>query len=454
MYNFEELDRQFAIIQKANQVKLKKLKNGINISSQAKLSLIDDIDSLLEKDRLVCKDSSNEIDCIIKLLNNKEKTQKNIKIPDSEIKSWNKFVHESVKFLNQNNIKISELNTYSLLSTEELKKINDDFVKPFEELKWDSWDYGFVLLAGIVGIATDLLIAKIPKTLDNGVFKGQRGSELTEKLSNIKLPERWQKSLENFAKVPYDNTGGGDHRIDTFGHDPVLGLIFGVIDIFRGTSTSLKNGLIEISKVSEPTNLITSFVKEFAHLLSDISTSKGLPVPFSSLIRMCKFGEFYGPTGKKRTISDLSLWMYHNGYDLRHFITMSITPATIEIILRTYIMIRHYFEKNELKFKLANNPKYRSMLLMAHAIACAGNAGKIYYYGGNPLALNYAEWIAFIRYLLPSIKYWLKDKHIIKLNHFLEINRKGWDKLNYNNDKLIESKYFDNIDLVILGKIN
>lgn len=452
MVGITELDKQFAIVQKANQIKLNELKKEISNSSNTKLKFAEEIDSLLKKDKIIYNDDLKELDLILETKNDVEFKRTKIKTSDSEKESWEKSVLESVVFLKNHNIDVSKLNTYSLLSAKELKKINDDFIKPFEELKWDIWDYGFVTLAGIIGIATDFLIVKIPKTIKSGVYKGQEGSKLTENLNNIKLPKNWQKSLSEFAKVPYDNSGGADHRIDTIGHDPVLGLIFGTIDIFRGSATTMKKGVLEINRVSEPANLIIALLKQLAHLLSDVTTSKGIPVPFSSLIRLCNFGEFHGPTGKKRTLSDLALWMYHNGYDLRHFVTMSITPATIEIILRAYIMIRHYFEKDELKFKIANSPKYRSMLLVAHAIACAGNAGKIYFYGGNPLALNYAEWIALVRYLIPSIKYWLKDKHINKLNHYLELNRKGWDNLVFEKNDTFENKYFDKLDVVVLGQ--
>ena len=63
----------------------------------------------------------------------------------------------------------------------------------------------------------------------------------------------------------------------------------------------------------------------------------------------------------------------------------------------------HYYEKGENKILLANDPKYRTMLLSAHAVASAANAGKVILHQGNPLAVNYAEWLALIRYLLPSM---------------------------------------------------
>ena len=57
-------------------------------------------------------------------------------------------------------------------------------------------------------------------------------------------------------------------------------------------------------------------------------------------------------------------------------------------------------------------PKYRMMLLAAHAIAAVGNAGKIALYEGTPLAINVAECTALFRHLVPSLKYWLFDKNV------------------------------------------
>lgn len=89
----------------------------------------------------------------------------------------------------------------------------------------------------------------------------------------------------------------------------------------------------------------------------------GLPAPFMSLLQSIN-GRHFGTEG--HTLGEVGRWMYLNGYDLRHFLVSGITPATIEIILRAYVMLRHYSEKGEVKFSLSSNPKYRSMLLAAH----------------------------------------------------------------------------------------
>jgi len=44
------------------------------------------------------------------------------------------------------------------------------------------------------------------------------------------------------------------------------------------------------------------------------------------------------------------------------------------------------------------------MLLMAHGIATLGNMGKITLMPGNPLAINYAQWMALIRYLVGWVR--------------------------------------------------
>ena len=160
----------------------------------------------------------------------------------------------------------------------------------------------------------------------------------------------------------------------------------------------------------------------------------GLPAAFMTLMQGINIGSF---GDKGRSVGEVARWMYLNGYDLRHFIASGITPAVVEIVLRAYIMLRHYSEHGEIKFDLASHPKYRSMLMMAHGIATTANAGKVILMGGNPLAINYAEYMPFIRYLIPSLKYWLFDQQRLRLEHMEKINESGWDDLLDNSDRLL-----------------
>ncbi|WP_227939706.1 hypothetical protein [Alkalihalobacillus deserti] len=362
--------------------------------------------------------------------------------------TWNDYVAQCYQYSFKQDID-PFLPYEMLLSKKDLETIKSESYA--NQYKWDKWDYLFVGLAGFIGALIDFFIVAIPKDMNTGVYKGQKGSPLTKWLQELKLPPALQKWLEEAAKVPYDQTGGSLHRIDTPGHDPVLGFVFGVIDLIRGTSTSFKDGNIIIEKVGAGINPLEALIKQFLHLCSDAFTKTGLPVPFASIFKLQDIGSFKRANGKTATVSQLTTWMYYHGYDLRHFVTMSATPASIEIILRLYIMIRQFVEKDDWKFKLANNPKYRLMLLSAHSIACATNVGKVYLRAGNPLAINYAEWLMFIRYLVPSLKYWLFDRAELELNHLEKVNDQIWDELVENSDNLLKKCGLEQMEIVSLG---
>ena len=195
--------------------------------------------------------------------------------------------------------------------------------------------------------------------------------------------------------------------------------------------------------------LIEAILKHIGHLLSDVATPMGLPAPLMTLFQALDVGSF---GERDRTVGQLARWMYANGYDLRHFVVGGVTPAVIEIVLRAYIMLRHYSEQGEVKLSVAQSPKYRSMLLAAHGVAAAANAGKVALYQGNPLAVNQAEWMAFLRYLFPHMKYWLFDRQRLKLEHMTGINEAGWNELVLSSDRVLERVAANNWDVVRMGR--
>jgi hypothetical protein len=326
------------------------------------------------------------------------------------------------------------------------------------QYRWDRWDYLFVGASGVLAALTDYLLVRIPQTLHTGTYAGQRGSPLTAwiKQYDMRAPAghtdwfaEWARDLEARCRVPYDamSVAGSDglqqipgmfaksHRFQSLGHDPVLGFVFGILDIMRGTMTGFSYDHLRgthtflqaaVDSDREPIGLILALLRHIGHLLSDVATPMGLPAPFMTLLQGLNIGSF-GEKG--RTIGQLARWMYLNGYDCRHFLVSGLTPAVIDIVLRAYVMVRHYVEHSETKFLLGSHPKYRSILLTAHGIAAAGNAGKIALMQGNPLAINQAEWMAFIRYLIPSLKYWVFDRARLKRAHLERLNDQGWQAL-------------------------
>ncbi|MGH3089993.1 MAG: hypothetical protein ACRDSJ_22155 [Rubrobacteraceae bacterium] len=356
-------------------------------------------------------------------------------------------------------------------------------------LRWDKLDYLFVFASGILAALSDLLLVRIPRMKYPGIYKGQPVSPLTDWLKQYDTTKGrsegwfadWARGLEDACKTPYDRQhaivdgelegipgmGGRTHRLQSLGHDPVLGFVFGVHDILRGTITGFsydgKSTMLH-EFFSRPTGaaifdppvdenlmvrLVEAILKHIGHLISDVATPDGLPAPFMTLFQGINFGSF-GEKG--RSVGEVARWMYLNGYDFRHFLVSGITPAVIEIILRAYIMVRHYSEHGETKFMVAGDAKYRSMLLTAHGVAAAANAGKVALYQGNPLAINQAEWMAFLRYLLPHMKYWMFDRDRLKLEHMERINEAGWNELSLNGGRILERVAADDWNVVPLGR--
>lgn len=376
-------------------------------------------------------------------------------------RDWNSFVRQcQAHTLLQG---IDPLAPYEAFLTEaDLKTLQAESYHA--QYQWDKWDYMFVGASGILASLTDYLLVKIPTTLTIGEYSGQEGSPITEWLKRYDTNKsndwfaQWTEYLSKTCKVPYDSMrytslDGTEHYIDgmfpklhrlqSLGHDPVLGFVFGVLDIMRGTITGFSyNHLTHnhtwihniVNPNYEPVGLIEAILRHIGHLISDVATPMGLPAPFMTLVQGINIGNF-GEKG--RTVGEVARWMYLNGYDFRHFLVTGITPAVIEIVLRAYMMLRHYSEHGETKFDLASHPKYRAMLLMAHGIATLGNAGKILLMQGNPLAINYAEWIAFTRYLIPSLKYWIFDQHRLQIEHLEQINSTEWEQLLQSSDQLL-----------------
>jgi hypothetical protein len=143
-----------------------------------------------------------------------------------------------------------------------------------------------------------------------------------------------------------------------------------------------------------PEGLASAFLKVFLHLISDVFTSAGIPPPFFTLLQLAKSRSplVLGPSGEKVTWTNVARYMYTHGYDLRHYATMGIVPASVEMIVRGWWLCKSF----ESDGKVApTKAKLTSMLMLAHLIATSGNLLKTgVIFGMNPLALNWAQLLA------------------------------------------------------------
>lgn len=318
----------------------------------------------------------------------------------------------------------------ALLPSPEIDAIRTRWSRDTARLSWDRWDYAIVGGAAVLGALLDFALVSVPP---DSLWKGvtHRGSPLTRFLREKSdafvngdgWPARVQSGLEKWAKVPFDiarNDRGagididglrpGMHRIMSPGHDPVLGFIFGVLDLLRGTCTLIdRHGVTHVIANGASASLPIAVLKLIAHLLSDVATPAGLPPPFfTALQKITALTPFaVGSSGEPQSVADLTRWMYGQGYDLRHFATMSVVPLVVESVVRVGFFARNHERVTDPGELSANvSLKRDEMLLAAHAIAASTNALKVYLQGMNPLAINYAVWMS----LAASTLRWMRSR--------------------------------------------
>jgi membrane-bound metal-dependent hydrolase YbcI (DUF457 family) len=312
-----------------------------------------------------------------------------------------------------------------VLSQSEASDINRRYRKAFREVTWDQSDYLAILLAGFIATLLDVFLVRIP--LD-GAFLGrmQAGSPMTRWIrhNSMTVHDHYLEDLEKVAKVPYDLSAGKAvdglspkvHRLMSLGHDPILAFIFGVMDVMSGTGTYIdKQGdLRRIATSMSPESLVSAFLKVFLHLLSDVFTSAGIQPPFFTLLQLAKTKSPFvlGPSGEEVTWTNVARYMYTHGYDLRHFATMGIVPASVEMIVRGWWLCRSFESDSQIA---PTKAKLTSMLMLAHLIATSGNLLKTgVIFAMNPLAFNLAEMLALPPVTLAWISETLKRNRSIR----------------------------------------
>ena len=283
------------------------------------------------------------------------------------------------------------------------------------------------------------------------------------------LPPDKIKELEESAKVPYDPSMNVDnqgnpitdvyvdgltpyfHRLVSLGHDPFLGLIFGVLDVLRGTLTTIDRKGKIVRQLTPPpysnrieTDIIEAIKKVIRHMKSDVNTSMGLPVPMMALFSLFQFGKI---GEQEQTIAEIVQGMYFDGYDFIHFCSMSIPVVIIEFVVRISHAIKRVKEGYSIKDSIPittnreKRPKLGAMLFTAHSIATAVNAGKIIVARNkgveNPfLAINYPQWLAFIKYTIQQFKWTLYDKPNMRHKYVTGLIDDEWTVLYENIDEM------------------
>jgi len=304
-----------------------------------------------------------------------------------------------------------------------LREIDKEIHKSVPRLpKLSKQDFIVAACIGLLATLIDFFLVGIP-------HKGRSpitGSPLTDILRKIgqskdgKGLSPFFKWFEDKCKVPYDLSAmkdvmyPGNHRLRSFAHDPFFGLFFAVFDCIYGTCTCIdNNGKIRIiTGRSKPT--IFPIILYFGHLVSDVCTSSGLPVPGWVFTQFFTNGD-----NKNTSIARVAESMYRNGYDLRHFVSMSSSVGMSKVLVCLYLI----FEQGDMdKF---NKPLYEreiehlnhemikeKMLLIANVVATSGNLVKIIAppSNGNPAALNLPQWFMLLKSAIKTTRVAFRDR--------------------------------------------
>ncbi|WP_052131352.1 hypothetical protein [Vibrio caribbeanicus] len=306
----------------------------------------------------------------------------------------------------------------------------------------DKWDYIFSASAGVLAGLVDSFFVGSPndsKLLEHADATMDSLVESFAKLNGWNGPKGDADStksaigfLERSFKVNYDHQHGkivndfmkmtpSNHHLKSLSHSPSpIGLVFSIIDQFRGTATFIDNGqLITVTEDSklQGSNVVSrifcAFVNWIGHIMSDIAGSSGgkgrgtgVPIPFYELLQTLNIGSFEHKD-EQLSFADIAVKVFEQGYDFRFGMVQAIPVFMVELFTRIFCIIRHRYQFGRswsdcMEFlKLDKSPRLRKMLLVGHGTLCLIDAGDAFVrnpdfnWVGFFSRLNFVAWMRF-----------------------------------------------------------
>ncbi len=348
------------------------------------------------------------------------------------------YIYKEARLQTQDPISLKEI-----LTANDWKDVEDKLDRRISDFNkrygLDRWDYAIAGSCGLFAAMLDLLWVKAPPKPTvkwtqkvDGIF-----NQWVQKAFNKILPPNISHALSKKSLIgsadsndwtdligaPPKVLSAYNHRLRSLSHDPILGFIFGVLDMMNGTCTVVIDGEIRCFQSTKgPTdgNIFQLLGRMFGHLLSDVNAPSGngnrgmgLPAPFMGILRM-----FEGiPVGESNFGKQIE-WMYLKGYDFRQFAVSSVPMAIMEVLLRAFYLIKQIklynapFGETMLDtMPIKMNPRFRTILALSYGTSSAVNAGKMYV-TKNILNANYASWMGLVWNGFHSLKWALLDREL------------------------------------------
>lgn len=223
------------------------------------------------------------------------------------VPTWEELCTEAERYIGTD-CELESIFTEDELRSNELAihQLNEEFNAVH---RLDAFDVSIAALAGLLGATVDILLVGIPTKTPEGLKGGPLANYIRDYFDK-KFPEEEMQKLANskISKVPYDAQDNRHttirveglsayyHRLLQLGHDPLLGFIFGIVDILTGRMTTIDKAGNIVSQVMEnyaerkESDIFAALAKQVIHFKSDVTTSMGLPVPLMSLFNLLQFG--------------------------------------------------------------------------------------------------------------------------------------------------------------------
>lgn len=315
----------------------------------------------------------------------------------------------------------------------------------------DKLDYILAASSGALCGMIDIFLVGVPKDSELIKFTDEWFSNRTIDFANLCAPEGKKYTdlksaiefLEKTFPVPFDQTTIGEagkklfnltpknHHFKSLSHNPSLyGLFCSIMDQLYNTSHFVSDEKLIILEKAEkywdlnntwaskrldellkkfdspfqketlPIKIISGFINWFGHLISDLSGSTssahkgnrgmGIPSPLWTLINdivAIKSELNISKTEIERTMGDLAIKIFENGYDFRFQSTQAIPVIINELLVRFLYSFRRlfkYFKNTKAEnrsFSLMwqqcepfSNVTVKRMLTVAHGTFCLFDA--------------------------------------------------------------------------------
>jgi len=112
---------------------------------------------------------------------------------------------------------------------------------------------------------------------------------------------------------------------------------------------------------------------------------------------------------------------------------MSVPAMITEVIVRVSYFIKCRYEGHTITESIPfgsneTKPKLQTMLWIAQTVAAGINAGKVVL-TKNPLAINYPQWLRFIKLTVEQFKWILIKKPELRIKYLQGFIDKEWERI-------------------------